>query len=122
MSKEMTMLLGGVVLPKPSTFERSLIPNESDITTLGGTMYTDFVNNRREWVVGWKNILEDGDYEKIQTLYLRQYEEQVYHHLYFGAYDIYTPVKMNISKQKIKYNGTLIEAFTITLKEQYAIS
>lgn len=122
MSKDMAMVLGGRLLPKPSTFKRTLIPNETDITTLGGTLYTDFVNNRREWEVGWKLILEDTDYDTIQELYLEQYENQTYHILQFDAYGIYTPVKMNISAQKIKYNGTLIEAFTITLKEQYAIS
>lgn len=122
MGKDMAMILGGRLLPKPSTFKRTLIPNETDITTLGGTLFTDFVNNRREWEVGWKLILEDTDYDTIQDLYLEQYENQTYHLLQFDAYGIYTPVKMNISAQKIKHNGTLIEAFTITLKEQYAIS
>lgn len=122
MAKDMKMVLGGVTLPKPSTFKRTLVPNETDVVTLGGNLYTDFVNNRREWQVSWQNILEETDYQAIQDLYLAQYENETYHHLFFPAYDIYTPVKMNISEQKIKMNGKLVENFTITLKEQYAIS
>ena len=123
MSKDMTIVIGGVTLPKPSTFKRSYIPNETDIETLGGGLYTDFINNRREWVIGWKNLLEDTDFEAIKSLYFDQYQNETYPLMTFEAYSIEdVPVKMNIAEQNIKLNGTIVENFLITIKEQYAIS
>lgn len=123
MSKDMTMILGGRTVPLPSTFKRIYEPNETDLVTLGGTLNTDFINNRRGWQVGWKLILEDTDYQTLQDIYFEQYENEAYPLLTFPAYGLVdVPCKINISDQNIKFNGTLIESFTITLKEQYAIS
>lgn len=120
-TKDMAMILGGRVLPKPSSFLKIIQPNETDNVTLGGNLYTDFMNYRRAWQVGWKNIKEE-DMSLIETLFQEQYELAIYHTLQFDAYDLYVPVKMEVSNQNIRYNGSLIENFNIVLKEQFAIS
>lgn len=117
----MQIILGGVQLPKFKTFKRTDVPNEADVTTLGGNLYTDFINQRREWVVGW-DLMTSEDHDTVMALYRRQYQTEQYLMLQINAYGIYVPVKMNISTQNIKYNGSLVESFSITLKEQYAIS
>lgn len=118
---DMTMFLGGKTLPRPSTFKRLIQPNETDITTLGGTLYTDFINNRRVWVIGWK-LLTEEDFNIIYALYQRQYSQALYLDFQFDAYSIYSKVKINITDQEIKYNGNLIANFSITLKEQVPFS
>lgn len=119
--KDMQIILGGVQLPKFKTFKRVDTPNEADVMTLGGNLYTDFINQRREWQIGWE-LLTSEDHDTIMAIYRRQYQNESYHMLQINAYGIYVPVKMNISTQNIKYNGSLIENFSVTLKEQYAIS
>lgn len=116
----MTMILGGVVLPKPSTFRQILDSNETDNVTLGYTLYTDFINTRRGWVIGWKDI-KRTDFDTIYNLYLEQYTNGAYHPFQFDAYNIYAPVKLNISDQDIKLNGELVSVQG-TIMEQYAFS
>jgi len=120
-NKDMEIILGGVVLPKFKTFKRTDTPNEADVVTLGGNLYTDFINQRREWAVGWDK-LKSEDHDIIMALYRRQYQTEQYLMLQINAYGIYAPVKMNISSQNIRFNGSIIEAFSITLREQHAIS
>lgn len=120
-TKDMQIILGGVTLPKFSMFKRTDTPNEADVVTLGGNLYTDFINQRREWVISWEK-LKSEDHDTIMAIYRRQYQNESYHMLQINAYGLYVPVKMNISAQNIRYNGSIIEGFSITLKEQYAIS
>lgn len=118
---DMTLIIGGILIPKPSTFKRIDQPNETDRITLGGTLNTYFINKRREWVIGWKLIKEE-DFQKLQTLFNEQYSQHTYHVMQFDAYDIYAPVKLEFSDQNIKSNGSLIENFSMVIKEKYAVS
>ena len=118
----MAMVLGGQLLPKPTTFKRIVDTNETDRVTLGGTLYTDFINTRRSWEVSWK-LLKASDYTIINNLFYGQYSNESYYYLQFNAYSLYVPVKIEIDKnQNIRYNGGFYEGFKIILKEQYAIS
>lgn len=119
--KDMAIIIGGTLLPKFTTINRIDTPNETDHTTLEGVMYTDFVNTRRAWKLTYKLITEE-DYEIIKGLWFLQYQDEVYHTMQFDAYGIYTPVKITMSDQNIRYNGALIEDFSIILTEQYAVS
>lgn len=120
-TQDMIIILGGVVMPKYTELQRLFDPNETDIVTLGGFLYTDFINNRRSWRLSWK-LLREEDYTTIQNLFLKQYETGVYHPLQLPAYNIYTPVKMGISDHNIKYNGGFVEGFSVILKEQIGFS
>lgn len=120
-TKDMAVVLGGVLMPKPDGFNRILEANETDIRTLGGILYTDFVNNIRSWSMSWKYITQE-DYAIIERLYLAQYTNNRYAMLQFNAYSIYAPVKIKMSNQKPKFNGSVYEDFSITLIEQNPFS
>ncbi len=120
-TQDMIIILGGVEMPKFTDLKRLLDPNETDIETLGGNLFTDFINNRRSWRLSWK-LLKEEDYTTIQNLFLEQYEIGVYHPLQIDAYNLYTPVKMEISDHDIKHNGGFVEGFSVLLKEQVGFS
>ena len=112
---------GTVELPLYKTLKEITDPNETDNLTLDGTLYTDFVNNRRGWQVGWEK-LKAADYDTVRELYNLQYQHEAYHTYELPEYGITAPMKMNITDRNIRLNGEIIEGFMITLKEQYAIS
>lgn len=115
-------LSGGTVeLPLYKSLKETVDPNETDNVTLDGTLYTDFVNNRRGWQVAWDK-LKAADYDVVRALYSEQYQYEAYHTYELPEYGITAPMKMNITDRNIRLNGEIIEGFSITLKEQYAIS
>lgn len=117
-----TKLSGGSVdLPLYSTLREMVNPNETDNQTLDGTIYTDFVNMRREWQVGWEK-LKAADYDTIRDIYEEQYQYEAYPTIEIPEYGVTAPMKINISDRNIRLNGEIIEGVSITLKEQYAIS
>lgn len=115
-------LAGGTVdLPLYSTLREIVNPNETDNQTLDGTIYTDFVNIRRSWNIGWEK-LKAADYELIRQIYEEQYQYEAYPTIEIPEYGITAAMKVNISDRNIRLNGEIIEGVSITLKEQYAIS
>lgn len=120
--RDMAMVLGGRLVPKPSKFVKTETINGVDITTLGGVLYTDFRDIKRVWEVSWDNILYDTDHLTLMAVWRNQISTRTYPMLQFASESLYVPVKMDISPQDIKYNGTLIQSFTITLTEQNPIS
>lgn len=116
-----TITLGGEVLPVPTSFREITEPNESNNTTLDGTLYTDFVNVKRTWEVNWAFLCKE-DYDAIRAVFDSQYELEAFPLLVVPFYTVSTPVKMNISTKNIRWDGNQIADFTITLHEQYAIS
>lgn len=120
-TKDMRIIINGVILPLYSTLQEKLDPIESENVTLDGTLYTDFINNRRSWLVGWEK-LKAIDYEVIRALYNAQYTTETVPIVQLVEYGITAPMKMNISDRNIRLNGEIISGVTITLKEQYAIS
>lgn len=118
---DMRIIVDGTVLPLYSTLKESTTPTESENVTLDGTLYTDFTNNRRAWVVGWEK-LKEADYDTIRALYNAQYATENIPLVEIPEYGITAPMKLNISDRNIRLNGEIIEGFSLTLKEQYAIS
>lgn len=118
---DMSMVLGGVVIPYPSSFVLNVIPNETDVRVLSGNLYTDFVSNLRTWEIGWDTMTREN-YEIIYQIYLNQYSRLQYPILQFDAKGIYVPVKVNIDPENLKHNGVLVVGFKMTLKEQYPFS
>lgn len=110
-----------VILPKYKSLNEMTQPNESDNTTLDGTLYTDFVNNRRGWIVSWERM-KAADYEIVRSIYDEQYQHEAYPKFDLPEYGVSALMKMNVSDRDIRLNGEIIEGFSITLKEQYAIS
>jgi hypothetical protein len=118
----MQIILGGAALPKYTELNRLNISNESDILSMRGTLYTDWINQRRSWVVKW-NLLSITEYTAIRTMYNNQYTTGVFKMLSIPSLSIYVPVKIEIANsENIKYTGNFIEDFSIIMKEQYAFS
>ena len=120
-TKDMSIIIGSTVLPLYSTLREQTSAIESENVTLDGTMYTDFNSNRRAWVVGW-NKLKAADYDIIRALYNAQYSTESIPVVEIPEYGVVAPMKLVISDRDIRLNGEIIEGFTLTLKEQYAIS
>ncbi len=118
---DMRIIVGGTTLPLYSTLKEDVTPNESENITLDGTLYTDFINNRRSWQVGWDK-LKEADYATIRALYDAQYSTETIPIVEIPEYGITAPMKLAISDRNIRLNGEIIEGFSLTLKEQYAIS
>lgn len=110
-----------IELPLYKSLKEITTPNETDNITLDGTLYTDFVNNRRSWNVAWEK-LRAADYDVVRRLYNLQYQYEAYHTFELPEYGITAPMKINISDRDIRLNGEIMEGVSITLKEQYAIS
>lgn len=117
----MRIIINGTVLPLYKTLQEKLDPIESENITLDGTLYTDYINNRRSWIVGWEKLKAE-DYQVIRNFYNAQYTTETIPIVQLVEYGITAPMKMNISDRNIRLNGEIIEGVTITLKEQYAIS
>lgn len=119
--KDMSIIVDSTTLPMYSTLQEKIDPMESENVTLDGTLYTDFINNRRSWVVGWEK-LKAADYDTIRALYDAQYSTETIPVVEIPEYGITAPMKIVISDRSIRLKGEIIEGFSITLKEQYAIS
>jgi hypothetical protein len=119
--KDMSIIVDSTTLPMYSTLREITTPNESENITLDGTLYTQFINNRRTWIVGWEK-LKAVDYDTIRALYDAQYATETIPVVEIPEYGITAPMKIVISDRSIRLKGEIIEGFSITLKEQYAIS
>lgn len=124
-TKDMRIIItdgaGTTILPLYKTLSEKLDPIESKNVTLDGTLYTDFINNRRSWVVGWEK-LKAADYDIIRAIYNRQYTSENIPIVFLVEYNISAPMKFEISDRNIRLNGEIIEGVTVTLLEQYAVS
>lgn len=119
---DMALILGGVLLPYYSSFNKIISPNETNNITLGGRLSTDFINTRRAWKITWKNMKQEN-YEIVYAIWAAQYTTFRYTTFQFNAKGIYCPVKVDIMPEhEIKYNGSLIANFYIILSEQEPIS
>lgn len=117
----MDIYIDGVRLPHPSGYKETETPNDTTNQGLSGNLNTRFLNVMRSWVISW-SLMKLSDYETIERLYLKQYQTNTYLMMQFDKVGFYGPVKIEFSPQKIKYNGGLVGAFSITLKEKYPIS
>lgn len=115
------MYLGGRTLPKYNGLVKQLPTNESENLTLDGTLYTDWFNRRRTWVITYE-LLTIAEFQTIQTLYDEQYSLNKYHMYQFDAQSIYVPVKMSLNEAAIKHGSQYVENVQITLKEKNPIS
>lgn len=118
---DMRIIIGSTTLPLYSTLREQTNTIESENVTLDGTMFTDFTSTRRAWVVGWSK-LKEADYATVRALFDAQYATDSIPIVQIPEYGITAPMKLDISDRDIRMNGEIIENFSLTLKEQYAIS
>jgi len=116
-----TMYLDGLQLPNYATLKEITQPNIAKNITLDGSLYVDFYNNRRVWEISWK-YLKAAEYDALRAKYNLQFSSQTMLQFVVDPLGLFVPVFISINEKNIKWNGQLIEGFTITLEEQYAIS
>ena len=116
-----TMYLDLLKLPDYGTLQEITQPNAAKNITLSGELYVDFYNNRRSWQISWK-YLKPEEYNAIRAKYDKQFATQTMLQFIVDPLGLFVPVYITINEKNIKWNGQLIEGFSITLEEQYAIS
>lgn len=121
MTDKLTIILGGLTLPDQTQLIETTKPNEIDVVTLDGSLYTDFTNVSRLWSATFLPLCRD-DYEAVYNLYRSQYSGETYLTLICAALDINTIVKANISDKDYQWNGDQVKDFGLTLREAYAVS
>lgn len=121
LNKYGTMYLDGLQLPLYGELKEIVKPNAAKNYTLDGGLNVDFYNNRRMWEISWK-FLKPAEYDAIRAKYDRQFSAQTMLQFIVDPLGLFVPVYMEINEKNIKWNGQLIEGFTITLEERYAIS
>lgn len=118
---DMRIVLGGQTLPKYMNLNVLHAPRKTRVETLGASIYTDYVNNRRIWEISWKNMLKT-DYDIVKQIYLNQFLTGQYPIFQLDSENIYAPVELEISDADLKYNGVIVPSFTLVLNEKHAIS
>lgn len=115
--------LNATALPmfRAEDFKEVLNPNESDNTTLDGSLYTDFIGLNRSWQIKWPR-LTDTQYDAIRALYDYQFANETYLTLEIPYYSIDTIAKLEISAKDIKWDGCYIYDFSVTIIEAVSVS
>ena len=104
--------LGGVVLPLYAEITDTTEPNLSKNISLDGTLNIDFYNTRRSWTIKWNYLTAADNQFLSSSLYT----------FWIPSVDLAVPVFINIKDKDIKWNGKMVEDFTIVLEEGYGIS
>lgn len=127
MSNLLTIVLGGLTLPDQVELIETPTPNAIDVRTLGGDLYTDFINYYRSWTAAF-DALDSDTWNAIMALYKSQYENETYLLLDVAALDLSTTVKLDISPAYYQWNGSQVgdgtssNYPTLTLTEAFAVS
>jgi len=117
----MSIYINGQKLANYSNCTRDYKAHETVNETLGGTLYTDFLNIRRSWVISWDNLMR-SDFDVIYNYYLWRFTYHTFPILQIPAFGINAPVLLDISAQQLKYNAVIIKDFKLNVTEQFAFS
>lgn len=114
----LTGTLGGLQLEAfVIPFIETPLENSQDNTTLDFTMYTDFINRKREWELNWKVLTED-QYDDLKAVYDSQFTTHTYPTFVVSYYSISTPVRMYINPKDIQRDGCQIRDVQVRLVEE----
>lgn len=93
------------------------VAGKTDITTLSGNVYVDYLYNKRRWIHKWKTMSE-SEYNKLRGFYDRQLSLYKFPLLSIPEYGIENvPVVMSISARKTVNNCLRVEDVEIKLRE-----
>lgn len=95
----------------------STIELATDIQTLDGNVYTDFISQKRSWSHTWV-YMSLSDYNLLRGFYDRQFTLFKYPLLTIDFYSISAvPVRMYIDKKSIIDNCGTLGGVTVTFRE-----
>ena len=120
-SVNVPVYLGGGALALYEEITDTTEPNLSKNVSLDGTLNIDFYNTRRSWAIKW-NYLTAAEHDSIRALYDNQFLSSSLYTFWIPSVDLAVPVFINIRDKKIKWDGKMVEDFTIVLEEGYGIS
>ena len=111
----LTFSLDSLTLQVPTVpFLDQPLENATDIVTLGGDMYTDFISQRRSWKLRWA-VLDETQYNNLKAIYDAQFSTSTYPTFVLPYYSINTPVRMHINDKDIRKDGCQIRNVEIEL-------
>ncbi len=113
--------LNGTQLPQYLELKTAPVSNAAKNYSLNGTLYIDYMNNRRVWEVKW-GLLTRDQVQVLINLYYAQYSTSTPISLGIPGLNLTANVYMVMSPDQIKYNGQYSENFTVVLEEFLAIS
>lgn len=93
------------------------VGGKSEITTLSGNVYVEYLYNKRRWKHKWKSMTA-AEYAKLRGFYDRQLSLYKFPLLTIPEYGVSNvPVVMAISARKTVTNCLRVEDVEITLRE-----
>lgn len=113
--------MNGILLPNYIDIALERSPNATSNITLDGTLFVDYVNNRRVWNIQWQ-LLTREQVQVIIDLYNSQFTTGNNLAMEVANLGITTDVYMTISVDQIKYNGQYSDSFSAVIQEIYAVS
>lgn len=117
-----TATLDGVAMPQiQRDFINAPIENASDVTTLSGELYTDFISVEHTWEFNYESLTQ-AQYDALRAIYDSQFESPYeYPLLSIPYYDLVDqPVRMYINDKNIWNNCGAVQnvQFIFRITEQ----
>lgn len=107
--------LGGVAISEFTIpFLERPLENATDVFTLAGETYTDWVSQGLEWTINFKQ-LSKADYDALRDVYDDQFVNGVYPTFVLAYYSINTQVRMYINDKDIRWDGECVYNVSIRL-------
>ena len=113
--------LNGTALPLYSDISERIDSNMSKIYSLDGTLTVDYLNNRRAWEIKW-DYITTAQYDIIRGIYDRQFTVGNRPIFYVPSIPFAVNVLVQIPQKNIRWNGGMVENFSIVLEEFFAVS
>lgn len=113
--------MNGILLPDYIDIALERQPNATSNVTLDGTLFVDYVNNRRVWNIQWQLLTRD-QVQVIIDLYNSQFNTGNNIVMEVANLGIRIDVYLTISADQIKYNGQYSDSFSAVVQEIYAVS
>jgi hypothetical protein len=114
---------GTLELPRLEVpFTTEIIEGATDVETLDGNIYTDFIRQKRRWTISY-TILTEARYNSIKAYYDQQFiTPWAYPLLSVPYFDIdNVPVRMYLNPKEVWKDCGDVQNVTITLRESRQI-
>jgi hypothetical protein len=93
------------------------IENATDVQTLDGNVYTDFIAQKRLWSHTWQT-LSQSEYNALRAFYDRQFTSFKYPALTIDHYAVSSvPVRMTINTKEIISHGGEVANVQVSFRE-----
>ena len=95
------------------------IENATDVITIDGSIYTDFVNQLKEWTFNYSTMTK-AEYDRLRSEYDKQFTSYEYPTLEIPFFGFSGKTRMYISQAKIWNNCGDVEGIEVKFREAIA--